>query len=86
MRAANVKMPAYYQVIDKIRTDVPCINAIGYYSKNDGKYHYLNDINPAESKVLTFYHEIQYNLLFDKKDSAFKTSAKDTINKVKEAG
>ncbi|MCR4670130.1 MAG: LTA synthase family protein [Saccharofermentans sp.] len=86
MRAANVKMPAYYQVIDKIRADVPCINAIGYYSKNDGKYHYLNDINPAESKVLTFYHEIQYNLLFDKKDSAFKTSAKDTINKVKEAG
>ena len=85
MRAAGVKMPSYYKVIDRLKTEVPCLNAIGYYSKSDEKYHYLTDINPAESKVLKLYHEIQYSLLFDKKDSGFKTFTKDTISEVKQS-
>ncbi|MBO4460282.1 MAG: LTA synthase family protein [Clostridiales bacterium] len=87
MRAAGIKMPAYYQVIDSIKKDLPSINANGYYSKNAKKYAYINDVaDQGDNRILDFYHDIQYSLLFDKKDSKIKSFAKDTINEVKGNG
>ncbi|MBP5655521.1 MAG: LTA synthase family protein [Clostridiales bacterium] len=84
MRVAGIKMPAYYQVIDSIKKDIPSINAIGYYSKNEGKYAYNNDVAcEADSKILNFYHELQYSLLFDNKDTKIMAFAKDTFKDVK---
>ena len=84
MRAAGIEMPTYYKVIDSIKKEVPSINAIGYYSKTEGKYAYNNAIaNDTDRKILDLYHDIQYNLLFDKNYSNLKTFAKDTIKEVK---
>lgn len=86
MRAAGIKMPAYYQVIDSIKKDLPAINANGYYSKHESKYAYINDVACDEdNKILGFYHDIQYSLLFDKNDTKIKAFAKDTIKEVKES-
>lgn len=84
LKAANIKYPAYYQLIDSTRSEVPCINATGYYSNALEKFLYIDKIeNDADKEALSSIRKLQYAFMFDKNQSEFAKTLQNTINTVK---
>jgi phosphoglycerol transferase MdoB-like AlkP superfamily enzyme len=73
MKAAGIKYPGYFQVIDSIRSEVPQINTSGYYSVSQKKFLPVDDVSdPKDQKAIKLYRYIQYNTAIDKKDNEFR--------------
>ena len=82
MKAAGIKYPGYYQVIDSIRSEVPQINTAGYYSVSQKKFFQIDDIpDPKDQKVIQLYRYIQYNMAIDKKDGEFRKTISTVVKK-----
>ena len=80
MKAAGIKAPGYFQVIDSIRKDIPQINPAGYYSASQKKFFEIEDVNdPNAQKAIQLYRYIQYNVVIDKKDSEFRKAANAVV-------
>ena len=82
MKAAGIKAPGYFQVIDGIRSEIPQINAAGYYSASQKKFFAVEEVNdPKDQKAIQLYRYIQYNVAVDKKDSEFRRAAGAVVKK-----
>ncbi|MBO4408347.1 MAG: sulfatase-like hydrolase/transferase, partial [Clostridiales bacterium] len=81
LKAANIKLPAYYQLIDRLRTEVPSINSAGYYSIEDNKYHFIDDLpSPLDKQHISDYDYLRYALMFDQKSGNFENKLYNVIN------
>lgn len=66
LRAANVKVPAYFEYINDIRRVLPAINAAGYYSAAAGRFMPLEtSVTDGDHDALMDYRYLQYNIIFD---------------------
>ena len=75
LKAAGIELPGYFQLLEKMREELPCINSAGYYSNSLGSFGVYGDPTDAETqKVLDLFQYIQYNLMFDKDSGEFKNS------------
>ena len=82
MKAAGIKYPGYFQVIDSIRSEIPQINAAGYYSVSKKKFFPIEEVDdPKDQKAIKLYRYIQYNMAIDKKDSEFRTTVNSVVKK-----
>ena len=82
MKAAGIKYPGYFQVIDSIRSEVPQINTAGYYSMSQKKFFQVEDVkDPKDQKAIKLYRYIQYNTTIDKKDNEFRRSVYTVVKK-----
>jgi len=84
MKAANIDYPAYFQLLDSVRQEIPSINAAGYYSTALGKYLTIDNVqDPADEQALSTIRKLQYSFIFDSKHNVFENALIDTMNKVK---
>ena len=84
LKASNIKLPAYYQLIDKLRDEVPSINSAGYYSIEDKKYHFIDDFpSPVDKQHINDYDFMRYALMFDQKSGNFENNLYNVINSTK---
>ena len=75
MKAAGIKYPGYFKVIDSIRSEVPQINTAGYYSVSQKKFFQIDEVNdPKDQKAINLYRYLQYNAAIDKKEGNFRKS------------
>ena len=75
MKAAGIKYPGYFKVIDSIRSEVPQINTAGYYSVSRKKFFQIDEVNdPKDQKAIKLYRYLQYNAAIDKKEGNFRKS------------
>ena len=75
MKAAGIKYPGYFKVIDSIRSEVPQINTAGYYSVSQKKFFQIDEVNdPKDQKAIKLYRYLQYNAAIDKKEGNFRKS------------
>jgi phosphoglycerol transferase MdoB-like AlkP superfamily enzyme len=80
LKAAGVDLPGYYQLLEKMREKLPCINSAGYYSNSLGAFGIYGDPTDADTqKILDLFHYIQYNLMFDKESGEFKNSLMNVV-------
>lgn len=70
---AGIQSP-YSRYLRDISSEIPVINAKGYYSKDSDEFQSIDNAVGREKEVLNQYKRIQYNNLFDKKNriSMFK--------------
>ena len=70
LERAGVDLPAYHQFLRDLRKVIPAINARGYYSLEKGKYVHVEDATGTEAKWLSKYENLQYNNIFDEKNTS----------------
>ena len=84
LKAANVEYPAYYQLLDRTRSEIPCISAIGFYSPSLDKFQYNEGATqPEDIQALNSIHMLQYSLMFDSSDGEFETELQRVMDNVK---
>ena len=84
LRAANIDYPAYYQILDHQRKEIPVISAIGYYSIANDKFFYNETPNSdSEAQSLNAIRSFQYALMFDDTDGSFETGLHTMIDRNK---
>ncbi len=65
MEISGVRTTGYLDYLRKLREDIPCINALGYWG-SDGKYYELEDETSPYFQKLQEYRLLQYNNIFGK--------------------
>ena len=70
LERAGIDLPPYNQFIMELQEVIPAINARGYYSLEKGKYIHLEDASGEEAKWLLKYQTLQYNGVFDTKNTS----------------
>lgn len=70
LERAGVELPAYHRFLKEMMEYVPAINARGYYSPENGGYRHVEDATGTEAKWLLKYQSLQYNNLFDSKNTS----------------
>ncbi|SCW26368.1 Phosphoglycerol transferase MdoB [Ruminococcaceae bacterium YRB3002] len=86
LKAAHIDYPAYYQMVDSTRGEVPCINATGYYSNALDKFLYIDKVeDPSDEETLSAIRKLQYAYMFDNDNGAFETALHNTIDSVKKS-
>ena len=84
MKAAHIDYPAYFQLINSTREEIPCINAAGYYSSELGKFLTADNIETEKDKeTISVIRKVQYSFMFDKNSNQFEDALTNTINSVK---
>ena len=66
--AAGIELPAYNKFLADVEEEIPAINALGYYSKSEGRFKTYEEALDEEAKLLNTYHQFIYNCLFDKEN------------------
>ncbi len=70
LEKAGIDLPPYNQFMADLREVVPAINARGYYSIEKGKYLHVEDALGSELEWILKYQSLQYNGLFDSKNTS----------------
>ena len=70
LERAGIDLPAYNQFMLDMMKEVPAINARGYYSLEKGKYLHIEDALGKELEWITKYETLQYNGMFDNKNTS----------------
>ncbi len=70
LERAGVDLPPYHQFMSDMMEVVPAINARGYYSLEAEKYLHVEDAIGKEQKWIKEYERLQYNGLFDIKNTS----------------
>lgn len=70
LERAGIDLPAYHQFMLDLMEVVPAINARGYYSLEMGKYVHVEDAYGRELEWITKYESLQYNGMFDSKNTS----------------
>ena len=82
----GMEQTGYLKFLTRLREEVPCINAIGYWGK-DGKFYEKDDTSSPYYDLIHAYHLLEYNNLFGKKERQdsffFLPSHKKNKNKKK---
>ena len=87
MKVAGIEYPAYYQMVESTRDEIPCISAAGYYSNTLGKFLTSNVTeSDTDANTISAIRKIQYSFIFDKNKNSFETILDNTIAGVKNNG
>jgi len=70
LERAGIDLPPYNQFMADLREVIPAINARGYYSNSKGKYLHVEDALGNELEWIMKYESLQYNGLFDSKNTS----------------
>ncbi len=70
LERAGIALPPYNQFLADLYEVVPAINSRGYYSLEKGKYLHVDDAMGEELKWVSLYENLQYNGLFDSKNTS----------------
>ena len=65
---AGVDLPPFYCFLSDLKENIPAMNALGYYSKNQGSFIRYADATSIEAEWIHNYEILQYNNLFEKTD------------------
>ena len=60
-------MPPYNSFLSDIKSEIPAISRVGYYSKNSNKVEKIEDATGSELDAINRYKLVQYNNVFDRK-------------------
>ena len=60
-------MPPYNSFLSDIKSEIPAISRVGYYSKNSKKVEKIEDATGSELDAINRYKLVQYNNVFDRK-------------------
>ncbi len=63
----GIKTTGYLDYLTDLRKEIPCINALGYWSA-DGKFYDLEDTSSPYYERLQEYHMLEYNNIFGKEE------------------
>lgn len=64
---AGIEKTGYQKFLTKLREQIPCINAIGYWDK-EGNFYEVNDTTSPYYNLIEQYHLLEYNNLFGKEE------------------
>ena len=67
---AGIDLPPYHQFMKELMTVIPAINARGYYSLEKDRYLHVEDAKGIEAEWLSKYESLQYNGVFDFKNTS----------------
>ena len=70
LERAGIDLPPYNQFMLDLMEVIPAINARGYYSLEKDRYLHIEDALGKEFQWITNYESLQYNGLFDKKNTS----------------
>lgn len=70
LERAGIDLPPYNQFMADLMEVVPAINSRGYYSKEKETYLHIEDALGEELEWLMEYESLQYNGLFDSKNTS----------------
>ena len=70
LERAGIDLPPYNQFMADLMEVVPAINTRGYYSLEKGKYIHVEDALGEELDWIMKYESLQYNGLFDSKNTS----------------
>ena len=70
LERAGIDLPPYHQFLADLMEVVPAINARGYYSLEKQRYLHVEDALGEEYMWISDYENLQYNSLFDKKNTS----------------
>ena len=68
LTVAGITPDPYYDLLYRIRDEVPCINTMGYRLSGESEFHSRDDAETNDMRRL--YSYITYDVLFDEEDSA----------------
>jgi len=67
LEAAGLELNSYFKLLKDIRSRIPVINSVGYYSNRENsivdKGYFMND---EDKKTISLYNRFEYNIVFDK--------------------
>ena len=69
---SGIRQTGYLKFLTKLREEIPCINAIGYWGR-DGKFYETDDSSSPYYDLIRQYHLLEYNNVFgkDERQDAF---------------
>lgn len=70
LETAGCEMTGYQNYLSDLRNDIPAITARGYWGEN-GTYYELDDEASPYWDEIQEYHSIQYNNMFDERETGF---------------
>lgn len=70
LERAGIALTPYYQFLSDLQDVVPAINARGYFSLEKDRYLHVEDALGQELLWISRYENLQYNSLFDKKNTS----------------
>ena len=70
LETAGCEMTGYQNYLSDLRDDIPAITARGYWGEN-GTYYELDDEASPYWDEIQEYHSIQYNNMFDERETGF---------------
>ncbi len=68
--AAGLERTAYHSYLEDVEEIIPAMNALGYYSLEQGKFLPYEEATGREKRILDDYWIVQYNALFDRENSS----------------
>lgn len=68
--AAGLQRTAYHSYLADVEKVIPAMNALGYYSAEQGCFVEYENATGREKRILDDYSIVQYNALFDRENSS----------------
>ncbi len=68
--AAGLERTAYHHYLAGLEQTIPAMNMLGYYSDEQGGFISFAKAQGAEEEAIRAYKKVQYNALFDRKNSS----------------
>ncbi len=68
--AAGLPRTAYHKYLGELEQTIPAMNALGYFSLEQGKFLTYAEATGPEQLAINDYELIQYNALFDRENSS----------------
>lgn len=68
--AAGLNRTAYHSYLKDVEEVIPAMNALGYYSLEQGGFVEYDQATGREKRILDNYRIVQYNALFDRENSS----------------
>ncbi len=68
--AAGLERTAYHSYLEDVEKVIPAMNALGYYSQEQGGFVEYEKATGREKRVLEDYRIVQWNALFDRENSS----------------
>ena len=69
LTVAGIEPDSYYDLLYRIREEVPCINSVGYRLAGEDEFRPRDDL--GSNRMLQLYSYLTYDVLFDGDDSTF---------------
>lgn len=70
LEKADIELPTYNRFLKDLMEVVPAMNSRAFYSKEYNSFRHYNESSGEETELLNEYQMLQYNNMFDKKNTS----------------